>query len=134
MASASLPIVGIKQTRHRQQTNNGGNGHDDGPQQLLPPLPQYAGAATTDAEMAAQVAEYLRQLLARPAVTASRPFLGLLNDHDGAGGAESSGLVPVRACVCSFIINRSVAHHHRRTPSDTNRLCPRDHPPTTNRP
>lgn len=46
--------------------------------------------------MAEQVAAYLRQLLELPEVTASRPFLGLLNDHDGAGGAESSGRVPVR--------------------------------------
>lgn len=73
-----------------------GSGDGDSTEVTLPPLPQYAGADTTDAEMAEQVATYLRQLLELPAVTASRPFLGLLNDHDGAGGAESSGTVPVR--------------------------------------
>lgn len=82
-----------------QQSTHGDDGEAGGEGALgrLPPLPQYAGAETTDAEMAEQVREYLQRLLELPDVCASGPFLGLLNDHDGAGGAECSGLAPESA-------------------------------------
>ncbi len=47
--------------------------------------------------MAEAITHYLYQLMDLADVTVSRQFLSLLNDHDGAGGAESSGLVPENA-------------------------------------
>jgi len=68
--------------------------------------------------MAEAVTTYLYELMALPDVTASRQFLSLLNDHDGAGGAESSGMVPENAVdfllqPCSFTslyVARRVKH------------------------
>lgn len=110
---------------HHITTTRQGNGDDGaaggegGVLGRLPPLPQYAGAETTDAEMADQLAGFLRRLLELPDVCASGPFLGLLNDHDGAGGAESSGLAPESAfdfclqpCpVSSTYVARRAQHH-----------------------
>ncbi|EWM22485.1 conserved unknown protein [Nannochloropsis gaditana] len=62
----------------------------------LPALPQYM-EGSTDAQMAEALTTYLYDLMAIPDVTASRQFLSLLNDHDGAGGAETSGLAPESA-------------------------------------
>lgn len=62
----------------------------------MPALPQYV-EGSTDAQMAEALTTYLYDLMAIPDVTASRQFLSLLNDHDGAGGAETSGLAPESA-------------------------------------
>ena len=61
----------------------------------LPKLPNYTAECSTDAQIAEELATYILKLLAIPEVFSSRQFLSLLNDHDGAGGAESSGIVPV---------------------------------------
>lgn len=62
---------------------------------LLPPLPLYKSDEYTDADMAEDLAAYIHLLLSIPEVTQSKQFLGLLHDHDGPGGAESAGAVPV---------------------------------------